>query len=137
MKNKFSGQVTLETAIIMPIVMIIVVTFVYISFYIHDVVSIKSYGYSLAMEYRDSSLKDFTEHICNGLTRTPLFIMKINAKCLEENDVYKVVIYSISKEKTGWIGLFFDKSEPLTVKVEKKINTDIIYASRAIFDKLE
>lgn len=137
MKNKLAGQITLETAIVMPIVMIIVAALMCISLYIHDVIAIKSYGYSFAIEYRDGDLDSFTKNISKEIKKIPLFVMKINAECSKENGAYKVVIHSKSSNKTGLLSIFFDNRKPVTVEVEKKINTEIMYASRAVFDKLD
>lgn len=137
MKSKLSGQITLETAIVLPIVMLIVATFISISLYVHDVITVKSYAYSLAVEYRECNLDEFTKNVCGKIARTPLFVMDIKAECTRENDTYKVAIYPRSKDQTGWLKAFFTGRDSITVEVEKKINTEIMYALRAVTDKLE
>ena len=137
MKNKLSGQITLETAIVMPIVMIIVGTFLSISLYIHDVITVKSYAYSLAIEYRECNLEEFAQKVCNQIAQAPLFVMDTKAECARENDGYKIILCPRSKDKTGWLKMFFNKGDLITVEINKTINPEMMYAIRAVIDKLE
>lgn len=137
MRGRLSGQITLETAIVMPIVMMIVCTFFSISLYVHDVITVKSYTYSLAIENRECNLEEFTQNVCNKVAKTPLFVMDIKPECTRKNDGYKVVVYPQNKSRAGWLKIFFDGRNSITVEVERKINTEIMYALRAVVDKLE
>lgn len=137
MRYRYSGQITLETAIVMPIIMIVVATFMCIALYIHDVVTIKSYGYSLAMEYRDCSFEEFTKNIKSQITKAPLFVTGTDVKVLNKSGQYKVCVYPKNKDKTGRLSMFFEKDKSITVSIEKKLNIEAMYAVRAIYDKLE
>lgn len=137
MKHKLSGQITLETAIVMPIVMIVIATFMSISLYVHDVMAIKSYTYALAMEYKDENLSKFKENVLGKIAQIPLFVMSVKAECSQENDSYKVTVYPKSKGNAGGIKLFFDKGNAVTVEVQKNIDTEVMYAFRAVLDEIE
>lgn len=137
MKYKYSGQISLETAIVMPIIMVVVATFMSIALYMHDVITIKSYGYSLAMEFRDYDFEYFAKNINNKIIKAPLFVMGMNVKCLNESGEYIVVIHSENKESMGWLSVFFKNSKDITINIEKKLNTEIIYAAGTIYDKIE
>lgn len=137
MKYKHPGQITLETVIIMPIVMIVVATFMCIALYIHDVIVIKSYGYSLAMEHRDENLENFAKNIMSKMTKASLFVTGTNIKCSKEAGTYKIVVGLKSQDETGWLGTFFYGRKDITIEVERKLNLDIMYAARAVYDNFE
>ena len=41
--NKLKGEITIETAIVFPIVMLMVLLLIYFSMFLHDIVKMKSY----------------------------------------------------------------------------------------------
>ena len=43
--NKLKGEITIETAIVFPIVMLMVLLLIYFSMFLHDIVKMKSYAY--------------------------------------------------------------------------------------------
>lgn len=137
MKQNLSGEITLETAIIMPIVMIIVGTFLSVSLYVHDVVTIKSSAYSLAMEYRTCNFEEFREKVCNKVGHIPLFSMSIKAKCTKEGNKYKVNVYPLTNNNAGWLIKFWGENDSIIVEVQKKMSIEAMYVLRAVMDNLE
>lgn len=51
--NKLKGEITIETAIVFPIVMLMVLLLIYFSMFLHDIVKMKSYAYGAGCTYAE------------------------------------------------------------------------------------
>ena len=47
LKKRLSGQMTVEASLVIPIVMMVVASFLYFSLYIHDIITVRSFAYSI------------------------------------------------------------------------------------------
>ncbi len=138
MKNKLSAQITLEAAIVVPIVMLLVVSSMYLSLYIHDIVAIKSFGYSAAIEYAEEDFEEFRKKVTAKLKNVPLFVMNIQAECYQEVGAYKVVITFNGISNIHWLNTIINSGDNFqTIQAERGICTEFMYAVEAVCDKLK
>ena len=79
--NKLKGEITIETAIVFPIVMLMVLLLIYFSMFLHDIVKMKSYAYVAGCTYAEMEFKDFESNVEKKFQSIPLFITKVSAKC--------------------------------------------------------
>ena len=56
--DKLKGEITIETAIVFPIVMLMVLLLIYFSMFLHDIVKMKSYAYGAGCTYAEMEFKD-------------------------------------------------------------------------------
>ena len=61
--NKLKGEITIETAIVFPIVMLMVLLLIYFSMFLHDIVKMKSYAYGAGCTYAEMEFKDFESNV--------------------------------------------------------------------------
>ena len=83
--NKLKGEITIETAIVFPIVMLMVLLLIYFSMFLHDIVKMKSYAYGARCTYAEMEFKDFESNVEKKFQSIPLFITKVSAKCGEKH----------------------------------------------------
>ena len=67
--NKLKGEITIETAIVFPIVMLMVLLLIYFSMFLHDIVKMKSYAYGAGctyaeMEFKEMLKRSFSQYHC-------------------------------------------------------------------------
>lgn len=90
MKYKsYRGSYSIEAALVIPIVLIVIITVIYYSFYLHDSLVMKSLGYSFALDnynYQDFS-EDELSSIAIGLMDSKTIIVEhISVKVKLNND---------------------------------------------------
>lgn len=134
MKSKISAQISLEAAIVLPIVMIIIAAMLSISMYIHDVIVIKSYGYSLITENRDKSFYEFKRASDIKLNKMPLFVTKIKTEVKSDKSYYQITVWSDNKSSIKWLDIMFDEEDKKRViRGEKSISKELMRAVKAIY----
>lgn len=138
MKKKYLGQITVEAAIVMPIIMIIIASLMYFSFYVHDVVKIKSFVYLVGSQNADKEEKEFEETIKEELKKASLFIMESNVECEKNKENFQIHILLKKTQKIKWLDMLLNiDNSAYTINIEKEINCKILYAGRAICDELK
>lgn len=136
-KNKKSGEITIETAIVFPIVMMMVLLLIYFAMFLHDIVKMKSYAYGAGAMYSDMEFKKFETSIRNKMKTTPLFITKINTKCDEEAGYYKITVVYKSKSNVKWMEELINKgNKSYEINIENKIPRNILNITSAIKDNV-
>ena len=135
-KKAFSGQITLETAMVMPIILLIVVSLIYICFYIHDVVILKSYGYSAAVEYKDQDIKVFEREVKAKINNAPVIIIKPYIRVEKGNGKYDVYISMKGLSNLNIINNIVNRTDEKKISVERSISAEMMNACRAICDKI-
>lgn len=137
MKKRLSGQITIEVSIVFPIIMMVVASLIYFSFYVHDVITIKSYVYSAGIENASEDLEKFDKAVKEKVEHTPVFVLDTVVSCLEKSTYYEITINSDSKSGIKWLEkLIGEKRTNQSIKIEKKMSVEILYGCRAAYDQL-
>lgn len=85
----FRGSYTVEAALIIPIVMIIVITTIYYSFYLHDSLVMKTFSYSFVLDlnnYQNKSEAELAELAKKLMDEKTIICKNIEAKVKLYND---------------------------------------------------
>lgn len=137
MKKKLSGQITIETSIVFPIVMMIVASLIFISFYIHDVTTIKSFMYSAGIQNIEKDFDEFERQIKAKTQKIPIFIIKPQITCKEKNSHYEIIVNGNYNNQIKWLKNIMASNKIIqTIKVEKNMSGEIMYGLRAVSDEL-
>ena len=117
------GQITIEASIIVPLVMIVIVSLIYMAFYAHDIISIRSGVYSMALEDEN-----------NKGVMPSLFVMKpgiIKTGTINET---KIRINMAGKGNVTYIRKIIEHKEDELLTVQKMMDKEILYKGRALLD---
>lgn len=120
------GQISVEVAIIVPIAIFVVASFIYMSFYAHDVISIRSGAYSMAVG----------EEKNNGVMPA-LFVVSPEIVKTENTIQNKISIHMGSKGNTNFINGIIHRKKEEILTVQKTMNTEVLYISRALLDTMK
>ncbi len=135
--KKLSAQITLETAIIFPIVIIITAMFIYLSFYIHDFVSVQSIACDLRRQYKMTAAEEMSENVQNRLNKTGLFLSKPTVVIDSKQDKYIVEIKMNWGKKNNIFQHWESDSGNRDVEIEKQMQPDIMYLCRVVCDEIK
>lgn len=122
LKKTQSGQISIEAAIIVPITIIVVASFIYIAFYAHDVISIRSGVYSMAIGEKDNE------------QMPALFVISPKIVKKENTIQNKISIHMESKGNTNFINGIIHRKKEEILTVQKTMNSETLYVSRALLD---
>lgn len=135
MSRKLSGQITVEISIILPIVMLVITSLIFISLYIHDVIAIKSFAYSAGIENSNKNFKNFDKCVDDKMHNVSVFLLKPEVICKNKSGYFEIVINAYERRQVKMAELFTNKLKyNQTIKIEKKMSKEILYAYRAISD---
>ena len=138
MRMKYKGQITIEAAIIVPIIMLIVVSLIYLSLYVHDAVVIKAYVYGAGNEYINEEFEKFKKSVSNKVNKASLFVISPQLEFEKQIDGYEISIYGNSKGKMSWIANLINYSyNPESVVLDKNMSSEIIYIAQVLQKQLE
>lgn len=138
MKNKLSGQITIEVSIVFPIVMMIVVSLIWVSFYINDVITIRSFAYSAGIQNVQKDFGEFEAAVKTKMKKVPTFILKTKVSCKEEQTCFKISVKSDSSKQIRWMkNIMGNNRYAQTIKIEKSMPKEILYGYRTICDELK
>ena len=118
-----SGQISVEASIIVPVIMIVTASFIYMAFYAHDIISIRSGAYGMAVEYDNS----------NALMPA-LFVINPKITKTENSNRNIINIAMDSDGNTNFINNIIHRKTDETLTVQKTMNCEILYAIRALLD---
>ncbi len=133
--NKERAELTIETAIVFTIIMLIICSMIYFSLYLHDKVAIKSYAYSGLIESADKEESKVKTIINNKIKRAPLFVIRPSVSFSGDFNKYKCDI----SEKEHRSMSFINKILSLTVgnqhiEAVRKMPIDKMHLFKAIKD---
>ena len=135
MKKTNKGEISIETAIVMAVILMIIGALIYFSLYVHDVVTIKAYTHAAMVESAADDYGVFKNKVSQQLKKMPLFVLQVSTSYSENIDFYTVEIVETPHTTMKWlnsiIGLLNGKH---TMKVTRKISTDRMYLFKAIED---
>ena len=135
-RNK--AEVTVETAIVFTIILVLICSMVYFSLYLHDIVTIKAYTYSGLVEGADKDQDECQKIIYSKLKKTPVFVTVPTASV--SGDINKFVC-KISEKENGGIK-YLNKILPTIVgsqevEVIRKMPIDKMYLFKAVKDGIK
>lgn len=131
--RRVPAQITIETAIVMPIVIMVITGFLYMSLYIHDVIAIKSSLYRVGIESVDKEFSEFQDKVNNKEIKIPLFVLKVHVSCEEERDKYIIEANVKSESNIKWMNNVANAvSNTYEIKVEKNMSRETLYVVGAI-----
>ena len=138
MLKKEKAEVTIETAIIFTIIMILICSMIYFSLFLHDKVAVKSYAYSGLVESADKDESKCKELVQSKVSKTPLFVVKPSVSV--SGDINKYECNLAEREQSTMN--FLDKIVNFTigkqtVEVVRKMPIDKMYLFKAIKDGIK
>lgn len=136
MNRKLHARITIETAIVFPVIMMVVVSFIYMILYTHDILTIKSYAYGLGVKNITNDASNFKSNIKKQGKNVPLLVLNTEWDCNDKGTYYEIVIDS--KDKTSkWMKEFIDTiSTKKRVVIEKSMSSEMMYGYRAVRDEM-
>ena len=138
MVRKERGEVTIETAIVFTVIMILICSMVYFSLYLHDKVAIKSYAYSGLVEGADKDDTKCQELIQTKMGRAPVFVIRPTVTFDSDINKYKCDVSEREHSAMNFLDKIFSftmgKQE---VEVVRKMPTDKMYLFKAIKDGIK
>lgn len=138
MKKKISGQITVEAAIVIPMVIMIIASLMYFSFYVHDVVKIKGFVYSMGNRNIEKGEKEFDETVREDLKNAALFLLTPDIECMNKIGKYQIQIVLRNNKSINWLERLLKIDDSIQmIEVEKDMNYEILYMGRAIGDGLK
>ena len=134
-RTKVKGSLTLETALVLPVVMMVIAAILYLSFYAGDAVKAKSLAYNAGICHVDDSEEEFVNSVEEEMEDIGLFVSSASVETQETAGNYQITltvdangIGSLLSTLTGGI------SGEYNIKIEKKMSTELMYGIAAISD---
>lgn len=121
LKKMKNGMITVEASIVVPIVMLVIASVVFMTFWAHDIVSVRSGSYSLAVGQEKEGMPS-------------LFVIKPKIVKTETANMIKVTIMTEKKGNTTFLRYLINENKKEILAVQKSMNMEILYAGRAIID---
>lgn len=138
MKKKVSGQITLETAIVMPVMMFIIAGLICVVLYCHDALVINAYVYGTANEHINEGFEALQTALEKTENSAPLFIIRPEIKAEQGLDCIHIEIQAKSPGRKNGIGQIVSKSyQPRQITIEQNMSSEIIYISQTILNQIE
>ncbi len=138
MVKKGRGEVTIETAIVFTVIMILICSMVYFSLYLHDKVAIKSYVYSGLVEGADKDDDKCKELVQTKMRRAPVFVIRPKVSFGSDFNKYQCNISETEHSAMKFLDKVFSftigKQE---VEVVRKMPIDKMYLFKAIKDGIK
>ena len=138
MKKTLSGQITVEAAIVVPVMIMALISVISLGMYIRDAVVIKSVGYRVATDFEKEDMDSCVKEIKSGLKNASLFISGYSIE--EKNSFGKstIIINMKNNSKILWLNklINFGKNN-ISIDSEQPISREFMYATEAIVDELE
>ena len=133
--KKERAEITVETAIVLTIIMILICTMIFYVLYLHDLVSIKSYSISGLVESADNNDSKLGISTQDKIDHAPLFVVRPR---VSSSDDFNKVYAKIDERGTTTMPLISDVTEIIIgeqkSEVVKKMPIDKMYLFKAIKD---
>ena len=129
------AEITVETAIVMMIIMILICTILFFVLYLHDLVSLKSYSLSGLVDSADKDGTKISSSIRSKINKTPLFVIRPSVRTSDDFNKHYV---EINEGGTTKMPLVVDITKMVIgeqrSEVVKKMPIDKMYLFKAIKD---
>ena len=136
MKKWERAEVTVEAAIVIPIVLFVIAGLLYMTLYVHDIVTLRSGAYSAGIEY--VFVEDKEEGaVMARITELPLFVVKPQVIIKNEIEGYVIHINVRAKGNVKFISDIINSGEEQKVYISKRISTEVLYGSKALMEGIK
>ena len=131
---RLKGEISLEAAIVVPVVLLVIASSVYITLFMHDGISVEamSYGYAVKANAEQS---DPGEYISKHIDGSGWYVLNNNVKVYE--GVSKTELLINSKSKLADVMAKLMNIDNKRINVEKIIDSQTMYLIRAMMDTVE
>ena len=131
------AEVTIETAIVFTIIMILIGSMIYFGLFLHDKVAIKSYAYSGLVEGADKDDAKCKELVNAKINKAPVFVIRPTFSVSEDFNKYKCNIKESDKRTMNYLDQLFNFTMGnQEVEAVKKMPIDKMYLVKAVKDGL-
>lgn len=138
MKRRMSGEVTVEMAIVFPIIVMILWSLIYVLLYIHDVATIKCFAYSQGIQCADESIGKLKNNINQNIDNIKFYVVKTSCKCKDRGSYFEIETKVESVNSPRWLKAIIGNERLVKkIKIEKEMSKEILYGYRAVSDILE
>ena len=136
--KKEKAEVTIETAIVFTLIMILIGSMIFFGLYLHDKVAIKAYAYSGLVDGADEDEAKCEELVQNKIGKAPVFVIRPSASVSGGFNKYSCDISESERSAMT----FLDRILTLTmgkqeVEVVRKMPIDKMYLFKAIKDGIK
>ena len=136
--KKERAEITIETAIVFTIIMILLGSMIYFSLYLHDKVAIKSYAYSGLVEGADKSEEECNEILHNKMRKAPVFVIRPSLNFNGDFNKYKCTLSENENRAMSFLDQIISSSVGRQeVEVIRKMPVDKMYLFKAIKDGIK
>lgn len=136
MKKWERAEVTVEAAIVIPIVLFVIAGLLYMTLYVHDIVTLRSGAYSAGIEY--VFVEDKEEGaVMARIRELPLFVVKPQVIIKNEIEGYVIHINVRAKGNVKFISDNINSGEEQKVYISKRISTEVLYGSKALMEGIK
>lgn len=136
--KKFSGEMTIEAALVMPVIIVITIALIYMALNIHDSISLKSSMYSMCLEIENDNNKYSMDELVKGKIRmAPVFATSLSNVKVNEAGEYRVQYTNEFCAAFKWIDMLVRNEDTKTVKNVKKMSINTMYICKVICDGLK
>lgn len=138
MKKRMSGQVTVEMAIVFPIIVMILWSLIYVLLYVHDVATIKCFAYSQGIQCADESLGKVKSNVKENIDEIKFYVVKTSCNCKDRGSYFEIEIKVEGINTPTWLKAIIGNERLVKkIKIEKNMSKEILYGYRAVSDILE
>lgn len=132
------ARITLETAIIMPIVIVVILFSINMTFYIHDLIIIEGMSYTETVANSDKKADEIIKKVNEKLNKTTTYLIRHNSTnvSVKNGRVNVEIICSCNSELSLFNTMLGYKNLKIEYSIEKRINIKNMYLIKAIEKEL-
>ena len=135
LRRQEEAQLTIETALVFPIVLLILSGLFYMIMYVHDIVEVRSGAYRIGMEYSFGNIDE--KDVENSIKGLPLFVATPKIKISKGLDSYEIAIDLQGKGNVNMINIIVNSGDRQIIHIPQTISKEVMYGSRVLLEELE
>lgn len=136
MKKWERAEITVEAAIVIPIVLFVIAGLLYTTLYVHDIVTLRSGAYSAGIEYVFVEEKE-EGAVMAQIRELPLFVVKPEVVIKNEIGTYIIKINVRGKANVKFINNIINSGQEQKIYISKKISREVLYGSKALMEQMK
>lgn len=129
------AQLTIETALVFPIVLLILSGLFYMIMYVHDIVEVRSGAYRIGMEYSFGNISE--RDVENSIKGLPLFVVIPEIKVSKALDNYEISVDLQGKGNVNMINMIVNSGDRQVIHIPQRISKEVMYGSKVLLEELE
>ncbi len=136
--KKERAEITIETAIVFTIIMILICSMIYFSLFLHDKVAVKAYAYSGLVEGADKDESKCKNIVRATIEKTPTFIIRPSVSIDGDINKYTCKVSENEQSTMRFLNKVINPSiGKQEVEVVRKMPIDKMYLFKAIKDGIK